>query len=151
MSYIDLAGDMVTQKVNVANLRYLSWYMYLYIIFLYRIFFLNLYVWTSLDKCIASGYFKLVWFSPNVKCLDPPKTLADPDKIKEAIDLIHYAEKPLVIVGKGRFCWHFSLYMYIVHREILAPFYVCSIRPKYFTTVIGSENHKGKNVPVMQY
>lgn len=59
VSYIDLAGDMVTQKVNVANL------------------------------------------SPNVKCLDPPKTLADPDKIKEAIDLIHYAEKPLVIVGKG--------------------------------------------------
>ncbi|XP_048731281.2 2-hydroxyacyl-CoA lyase 1-like [Ostrea edulis] len=59
VSYIDLAGDMVTQKVRVADL------------------------------------------SPYVKCPDPPKTLTDPDKIKEAIDLIQYAEKPLVIIGKG--------------------------------------------------
>nr|XP_022297186.1 uncharacterized protein LOC111106696 [Crassostrea virginica] len=59
VSYIDLAGDMVTQKVRVADL------------------------------------------SPNVKCPDPPITLADPDKVKDAIDVIQYAEKPLVIVGKG--------------------------------------------------
>ncbi|XP_005089635.1 2-hydroxyacyl-CoA lyase 1 isoform X2 [Aplysia californica] len=34
-------------------------------------------------------------------CPPPPAVFADPDKIKDAIDLITYAEKPLVIVGKG--------------------------------------------------
>ena len=45
--------------------------------------------------------FCIFIFSPNVKCPDPPITLADPDRVKDAIDVIQYAEKPLVIVGKG--------------------------------------------------
>lgn len=135
--------------MNVVNFRYLFWYMYLYIFFLYRIFFLNFYVWISLDKCIVFGYFKFVWFSFNVKCFDFFKILVDLDKIKEVIDFIYYVEKFLVIVGKGRFCWYFFLYMYIVYREILVLFYVCFIRLKYFIIVIGFKNYKGKNVLVM--
>ncbi|KAK3108560.1 hypothetical protein FSP39_010665 [Pinctada imbricata] len=57
--YIDLAGNMVTERVDVKDVR------------------------------------------PDVTCQSPPKTLAEPDRIKEAIDLLHYAEKPLVIIGKG--------------------------------------------------
>lgn len=39
--------------------------------------------------------------SPFTVCPSPPKTLANPDKVKEAANLLQYAEKPLVIVGKG--------------------------------------------------
>ena len=41
-------------------------------------------------------------FSPFTVCPSPPKTLANPDKVKEAANLLQYAEKPLVIVGKGK-------------------------------------------------
>lgn len=34
-------------------------------------------------------------------CPLPPSVFANPDEIKNAVDLITYAEKPLVIVGKG--------------------------------------------------
>jgi len=35
------------------------------------------------------------------RCPPPPPVFSDPAKIKEAVELITYAEKPLVIVGKG--------------------------------------------------
>lgn len=34
-------------------------------------------------------------------CPLPAKVYADPDNIKEAVDLLYYADKPLVIIGKG--------------------------------------------------
>ncbi|CAG2190650.1 HACL1 [Mytilus edulis] len=39
--------------------------------------------------------------SPFVVCPPPPLTLADPDKVRDAADLLYYAQKPLVIIGKG--------------------------------------------------
>ncbi|XP_069110665.1 2-hydroxyacyl-CoA lyase 1-like [Argopecten irradians] len=42
---------------------------------------------------------KDVWSS--IVCPPPPKSYADPESVKEAADLLYYAEKPLVIVGKG--------------------------------------------------
>lgn len=46
--------------------------------------------------------FLIFFFSPFTVCPSPPKTLANPDKVKEAANLLQYAEKPLVIVGKGK-------------------------------------------------
>jgi len=34
-------------------------------------------------------------------CPSPPSVFADPSKVKEAVDLLMYAEKPLVVIGKG--------------------------------------------------
>jgi len=34
-------------------------------------------------------------------CPPPPSVFADPNKVKQAVDLLMYAEKPLIIVGKG--------------------------------------------------
>lgn len=39
--------------------------------------------------------------SPYTVCPPPPVTLADPEKVRQAADLLYYAQKPLVIVGKG--------------------------------------------------
>ncbi|KAJ8313530.1 hypothetical protein KUTeg_008091, partial [Tegillarca granosa] len=38
---------------------------------------------------------------PAPLCPLPAKVYADPDNIKEAVDLLYYADKPLVIIGKG--------------------------------------------------
>jgi 2-hydroxyacyl-CoA lyase 1 len=35
------------------------------------------------------------------RCPDPPRTLADPDNIRSALDALASAERPLVIIGKG--------------------------------------------------
>ena len=43
------------------------------------------------------------WFCRYLpRCPAPPKTCSSPEDIKIAVDLITTAEKPLVIVGKGR-------------------------------------------------
>ena len=42
------------------------------------------------------------FFSSHCKrCPDPPISLADPGAVKEAVETLKFAKKPLVIIGKG--------------------------------------------------
>ena len=56
---------------------------------------------TPTQKFSRLQYTKTVYFRPDVVCKPPPKTFADPYNVRDAIDILQYAEKPLVIVGKG--------------------------------------------------
>ena len=49
--------------------------------------------------CMGQSTTEAVTFVP--KCPPPPKTLADPAEVANAIELLKTAEHPLVIVGKG--------------------------------------------------
>ena len=41
------------------------------------------------------------FFSHYRKCPDPPISLADPVAVREAVETLKLAKKPLVIIGKG--------------------------------------------------
>jgi len=49
--------------------------------------------------CMGQSTTEAVTFVP--RCPPPPKTLADPAEVANAIELLKTAEHPLVIVGKG--------------------------------------------------
>lgn len=42
------------------------------------------------------------------RCPPPPAVLADPGAVKAAVDLITYAERPLIVIGKGELKHYFQ-------------------------------------------
>ena len=51
------------------------------------------------DVITARAEEEAIEFTP--RCPEPPRTLADPEAVRRALELLASAERPLVIVGKG--------------------------------------------------
>lgn len=68
-----------------------------------------MYVFTMYDVCIVIFLcmmyvlFSLPSYPP--RCPPPPLTLADPEAVRQAVDALTEAKRPLVVIGKGSLLW----------------------------------------------
>jgi len=58
-------------------------------------------VYLDLPNDIISGSMPEADLENPARCAEPPKSLADPDAVRTALDALKSAKNPLVIVGKG--------------------------------------------------
>ena len=81
--YIDVPGNMVTDTVAMDKIR---------LVYMTYDFGMSMYISSLL---MANNRFY-------PRCPDPPLTLADPVAVRNACEAVRNAERPLVIIGKGK-------------------------------------------------